>query len=510
MEIEVNLMKLTNVINITNAEREANASQFVSNEWLMNRAAEALATQAKAMCPQLNSCVLVCGIGNNGGDGFALASILEKSGVRTRVILIGKKQKMTKDTKTMFLAYEKLGGTVETLNSAKFLKVLSTTDLVVDAIFGIGINRPVTDEAKLAIELMNSMLTPVLAVDIPSGIEADTGNVLGVAVEATATVAFSLAKCGHFVEQGSVHTGKLIVADIGIEEMLLDEALIDVEAIYLEDLSFPRRKKISHKGDYGKVLIVGGSVGYTGAVSLAAKAALRSGAGLVSVAVPENIYEITAIKNDEAMPFPLKSDTDGKISLAAYSEIMEKAEICDVLAIGMGLGRSDELSELVCKIIENANCQLVLDADALYAIKDKVDVLKKAKYPVILTPHEAEFKRLYPEMGTDRLKSAMDFAKAYNSILVLKGHRTIVAFSEGLATINTNGNAGMAKGGTGDVLAGIIAAISCVVDVKEAVKLAVFIHGRAGDLAACELGEHFMTASDIINYLSCAIKEVKN
>ena len=274
------------------------------------------------------------------------------------------------------------------------------------------------------------------------------------------------------------------------------------------EVFLPKRRAETHKGDYGKLLIVGGCVGYTGAPNLCAKAAVRSGAGLVYLGVPAPIYEITAVKQDEAMPFPLPADAQGGISADAVDIIKEKLQNCDVCAVGPGMGKGDGTATVVRWLLENWEKPLVLDADALNVLSGQTELLKKRTAPTILTPHDGEFARLGGVIDEDRADCALRFAQEYGCILVLKGHRTIVAFPTGKVYITTHGNPGMAKGGSGDVLTGVIAGLLGQLPVEQAVTTAVYLHSYAGDLCEQSVGEYAMTASDLIVMLLAASKSI--
>ncbi len=414
---------------------------------------------------------------------------------------------MTEDTAEMERRLEEMGGRLEDFLPADRLSgKLAEAAVIVDAIFGVGFHGEVVSPAREAIELINAALAPVVSADLPSGVAADTGAVTGAAVRAARTVTFSMAKPGHFAEPGCLYTGSLSVEDIGLPRELLPESR--TFAVCEGDVRLPPRKEISHKGDYGRLLLVGGSVGYTGAPSLCAKAALRSGAGLVFLGVPEAIYAITAVKNDEAMPFPLPCDEAGRLSADAALPLQSKMAGCDVCAAGPGLGRSDGLTELVGELIRGTDKPLVLDADALFALSRDMEVLKARRGPVILTPHEGEFLRLGGVLSGDRISDARRFAEKHGCILVLKGHRTVTAFPDGEAWINTTGNPGMAKGGSGDVLTGVIGALLGRLLLREAVTTAVWLHGRAGDLCAEKFGRESMLPTDMIEMLPYVTKSM--
>lgn len=273
-------------------------------------------------------------------------------------------------------------------------------------------------------------------------------------------------------------------------------------------ISLPRRARDSSKRDYGRLLILAGSRGYTGAPNFASRAAVRGGAGIVWLGVPESIYEICAVKNDEAMPFPLPCDGDGRLSAEAVPEVEERLEHMSCLALGPGLGRSSGVIELVQGALASSRIPTVVDADALWALSRDMSVLENAACPMVLTPHEGEFAYLGGLLNGDRISAARRFAEHWGCTLVLKGDGSVIAFPDGEYYVNHTGNPGMARGGSGDVLTGLMAAMLCQLPFREAVRAAVYLHGLAGDLAAEELGEYGMTPTDIIARLPAALKTV--
>ena len=381
---------------------------------------------------------------------------------------------------------------------------------MVDAIFGTGLGRPVEGDALIAVQMMNTCDIPVVSADIPSGVETDTGRVLGVAVKASATVTFTLPKAGHFVGKGGLCTGRLTVADIGIPADLVHALDCPVRTVEAADVKLPRRPLDAHKGDFGRCAILGGSVGYTGAPVLAAQAAVRSGAGLVSVGVPTPIWAVAAAKLDEAMPYPLPAGKEGQLSLEAGEVVHHKLTGCGVCLIGPGLGRGNGVAAVVRHLLGEIHIPVVLDADGINALEGHIDVLDARQgLHTILTPHDGEFARLGGDLSDgDRLGAARRFAMEHSCCLVLKGHRTITAFPDGTAYINTSGNPGMAKGGSGDVLAGVILALlGQGLTARQAVPMAVWIHGAAGDLCAREIGEYGMTPTDMVAALPRVFKQ---
>jgi NAD(P)H-hydrate epimerase len=321
-------------------------------------------------------------------------------------------------------------------------------------------------------------------------------------------VTFSRAKPGHYIEPGCVYRGQLQTVDIGIPADLIEASGCGVYAVHREDLHLPRRKRLSHKGDYGKLLILAGSVPYTGAPSLCARAAVRSGAGLVYLGVPQDIYEITAVKNQEAMPFPLAANSAGRIAARAWENIAPRLQGCDGCVMGPGLGRDEDTRAVTRQVLAHAKGPVVLDADSLWAVADDLSILDKAQEPVVLTPHEGEFARLLARPVTDRLNDARTFAKAHGCVVVLKGHRTLCAFPDRAVYVIDGGNPGMAKGGSGDVLAGVIGALLGQMPCEQAVVTACWLHARAGDEATARYGEYAACASDMIEALPMAQREL--
>lgn len=270
----------------------------------------------------------------------------------------------------------------------------------------------------------------------------------------------------------------------------------------------PKRARESSKRDYGRLLILAGSRGYTGAPSFASRAAVRGGAGLVWLGVPESIYAVTAVKNDEAMPFPLPCDAQGRLTAEALPEVEARLERMSCLAIGPGLGRSAGVTEFVQGALAASRVPTVVDADALWALSRDMSSLEDAACPLVLTPHEGEFAMLGGLLDGDRVASARRFASRWGCTLVLKGSGSVVAFPDGECYVNQTGNPGMARGGSGDVLTGLIAAMLCQLPFRDAVRAAVYLHGLAGDMAAGELGEYGMTPTDMIRLLPAALKTV--
>lgn len=448
------------------------------------------------------SVIVFCGPGNNGGDGIAAARFLLRHGWRVKCVLVGKREKMTEDSQEMERRLAEAGGTLEDFSPDNWSQYAGF-DVAIDALFGIGLNSELRPDAIEAIKNMKTAQW-ILSADIPSGVQADTGIVFDGAVKADITVTFSAGKPGLYVGNGAVHAGRIVVADIGIPDDLL-ESDRKCQAFVSEPPMLRRRKRDAHKGNFGKLFILAGSVGYTGAPVLASRAAVRSGAGLVTLAVPQEIYPIVAVKSDEAMVWPLAE---------CYEDTLEKAKSCDMALIGPGLGQSMQAEELVLALLRDLSCPVVLDADGLNIISKHIDVLDKREGLTVLTPHDGEFSRL---SGCalpieNRMDAAMNFAEQHHCVVVLKGYRTITAVWSHVCAINTTGNPGMARGGAGDALAGLMAGLLVQRKAKnpsylDGIPDAVWLHGRAGDLAAADKGEYGMNIGDLIEQIPYAMKE---
>ncbi|MBR6208248.1 MAG: NAD(P)H-hydrate dehydratase [Oscillospiraceae bacterium] len=503
-------MRLSNSEKMYNADASAIHVAGIPSYILMQNAAAHIARAAAEIMGQNRTAVVFCGTGNNGGDGVGAAAILCQQGVRVRALLVGRREKMTHDSLRMEERLRAAGGELEPFDpqDASLPGELRRAGAVIDALFGIGLKRDLGGDALKDVRMMNASGAGVIAADIPSGVSADSGAVLGEAVKCVRTVTFSLAKPGHFLEPGCVYCGEVEVCDIGIPPETVKAAETDTEVILPGEIRLPKRPRVSHKGDFGKLLILGGSRGYTGAPNLCARAAVRSGAGLVYLGVPEAIYPICAVKNDEAMPFPLPCDREGRLTEEAVRLALARENAPDVIVAGPGMGRSEEIRKAVRLLLREAKVPLVLDADALWAVSDEVALLADYAYPLIITPHAGEFARLGGAITGERLCDARFFARQYGCITVLKGHRTVVAMPDGRAGIIAAGNPGMAKGGSGDVLAGVLGALLGQMEPERAALTACWVHADAGDECAAQKGEYGMTPSDIIEAIPTIMKEI--
>ena len=520
-------MRLSTAAQMKEMDRRAIEERGIPSPVLMERAARHVAEEAVRFLEKENrSCgrrpyraAVFCGPGNNGGDGAAAARFLAERGLETRAFLVGSREKMTADTRLMEERLAQAGLALEDWQTEEQKDWCACADLILDALLGVGLRGEVRPGVKETILWLDSLDKPVLAVDIASGIHSDTGEVMGAALHAAVTVTFTLPKFGHLEGQGGYYTGELKTADIGIPEDVVEQVLAEKDdegkAPVFEACDgacagrlLPRRRPDGHKGTFGRVSITGGSIGLTGAPVLASRGAARCGSGLIFLGVPESIYPVTAASCLEVMPSPL-SDQNGRISSRAFFQILERLNSCDAGLIGPGLGRSQELSLLVCKLLEQTAVPLVLDADGLYAVKDRKELLRQRQEKglvTILTPHEGEFAYLGGDLSLGRRRAALRFAERYGCILALKGPATVTASPDGRVYINTTGNNGMAKGGSGDVLAGMVLSfLGQGMEPVEAAALAVYLHGLAGDLCRDRLGEYGMLPGDLAEEIPAAI-----
>ncbi len=502
-------MKLAAAAQMRELDRRAIEERKIPSIDLMERAAAAVAQAALDALPdkpQKCRAAVFCGAGNNGGDGIGAARLLFLMGLKVRVFLVGDYNRLTPDAMEETGRLSECGVELEDFNPQDKAQAAWARgcQVVVDAIFGVGLSRNIAPDSKFAaaVDLINSCRRgTVIAADIASGVEADTGRILGRAVRADRTVTFSMPKTGQFAGDGAVISGRVTVHDIGVPAALVREVSCPVQTVEADfaRAALPPRKKDGHKGDFGKVLVVGGAVGYTGAPYLTASAAVRSGCGLVYLGVPESIWEIETVRCVSAMPFPL-ADRRGRLSRRALPELLERLKGCGVLALGPGLGRGESVRQLVLEVLRQTEKPVVLDADGINALEGHIDSLDSRRGRVtILTPHGGEFARIGGNPAGDPVGAARAFAREHGCFLVLKGHRTVTAGPEGNVLVNTTGNSGLAKGGSGDVLTGLIASLLAQgAGPVMAAAGAVWIHGRAGDLAAEALTEYCVTPEDVI------------
>jgi ADP-dependent NAD(P)H-hydrate dehydratase / NAD(P)H-hydrate epimerase len=463
---------------------------------------------------------VLCGRGNNGGDGFVVARRLHGRGISVRTFLAARRDEVQGDARVNLEILEKLGIPPVEIGSASDLPALGdalhSADLVVDALLGTGARGAARGLLAEIIDLVNQAGKPVAAVDIPSGLGADLPDPLGPAIRASLTVTFAHLKPSLVFFPAAGYAGLVRVVDIGIPGSLDPEGPPDLALLEPSDVApaFPARNPAAHKGSFGHVLVIAGSVGKTGAAALAALAAQRSGAGLVTLAVPASLNPILEVKLTEVMTVPLP-ETDGRtIGLDALETIVRLAEGKAVVAIGPGLGTHPATQQLVRLLLARLRLPVVVDADALNALVGESESLARAAGPLVLTPHPGECARLLnvprAEVLADRIRLARETAVRFRLTLVLKLARTLVADPSGRLAVVPTGNPGMATGGTGDVLTGLIAGlIAQGLAPAESARAGTYLHGLAGDLAARRLGQEAMLAGDLLESIPEAIRQVK-
>ncbi len=470
-----------------------------------------LQSYADVFLPLANVTV-VAGRGNNGGDGLVVARYLCEEVDYLRVYLLGDKSSLRGSALLNLQILEKMGVEVIELKEVteEFKEDLYNSNYIVDAIFGTGFKGETEGLYKEAIECINASDAFVIAVDIPSGVNGATGEVKGEAVIADVTVTMAFPKVGHFLYPGKYYTGELIVADIGIPRSLAF-GRVKREVIGDEDVLeiLPIRMGHEHKGMVGKVLIIAGSTGFTGAATLTSLASMRMGAGLTYLAIPRSLNPILETKVTEVITIPVDEE-DGTITEKAIDEIFEKFQDFDCVAIGPGLSRKECARRAVFRLLEKYQGPVVIDADAVWALKGNLDVLKDREVPAVLTPHPGELGHLLDmspsEVNARRVDIAEEMAQKYKIVLVLKGAPTVVGTSEGYVWINSTGNPGLASGGTGDVLTGMVASlIAQGVQPHDAAIAGVYLHGLAGDIAAADLTEYSVMAGDLLDYIPEAL-----
>ncbi len=459
---------------------------------------------------------VIAGRGNNGGDGFVMARYLVQQHIDVEIFLLTTKDRVGGDAETNLKLLQQMRIPIIEMPDEKSLIAqhprMRRMQYWIDAIFGTGLNADVRGHYRVAIDFINSRKRPVYAVDIPSGLNTDTGQRCGSAIRAAATATFGFAKIGHLIQAGIDQCGTVDIIDIGIpatttETVPTGQRLITGHAI---QQMIPSRRPDSHKGDTGHALVIAASPGKTGAAAMAATAVLRVGGGLVTLAVPQSLNPRLETMVVEAMTLPLPENRGGALTEAAFDAISKASTDKRCIAIGPGLGTDPETRPLVHRVVETSNLPLVIDADGLNHLVDHLDLLKARKTPTIITPHPGEMARLMgcasPQVQADRITAARDLARQYQIHVILKGARTLIADPEGSVWINPTGNPGMASGGMGDVLTGAVAGLlaqGC--PPLDAAIAAVYLHGLAADMLATKTSRGFL-ATEVMNTLPQAVQ----
>lgn len=522
-------MKVLTAAQMREIDRRASEEFGVPTLQLMENAGNRVAEFLRERLPELvrKKIVVLCGKGNNGGDGMVVARILREQGCAPHVILCGDPEGVKGDAAENLRRWRETGGELRVIRGEEdwhgVRRLLESADIVVDALLGTGLSGPAEGLFCTIIEDVNRLCRPadVVAVDIPSGLPSDRADSTGPAIRARFTVALAAPKIGEVLPPNCDLAGELAVADIGIPPALA-EGDVALKIHWSEPGEFRAlplaRGRSSHKGTFGHALIVAGSRGKTGAAVLAGAGALRAGAGLVTVATPQSVLPVVAAGLPEIMTYPLPETDAQTISMGAfdYGGFTKVCEGKSVVAMGPGLSTEPDTQQFVHAAIRACKLPVILDADGLNAFAQRAGDLRLRKTAFLaITPHPGEMARLLggriEDVQAHRLETALETAKLSDAFVILKGQATIVAAPDGSAFVNSTGNPGMASGGTGDVLTGMLAGLTAqfgTADWLRVLSLGVYLHGLAGDLAAGELGEHGMIATDLVRHMPGAFRRV--
>jgi hydroxyethylthiazole kinase-like uncharacterized protein yjeF len=514
-------MRILNSAQMRDVDRRTTDEIGIASIVLMENAGRQVVAAIEAMFADLSArhVAVLCGRGNNGGDGYVVARTLLQRGVEVSIFVVGEIAGVRGDARANLEVLGHLGHTIVEINDPQAWELhfseIRGCDLLVDAMFGTGLKTPLSGLFETIVADINASDLAVVSVDLPSGLSADTPEPIGPCIDATVTVTLAAPKLPLLLPPGEGHCGDVVIADIGIPEAAIEA----VEGPHLELLTrevvralIEPRPADSHKGDYGHVLVVAGGRGKTGAAHLSAMGALKSGAGLVTIATTKSSQPVVAAMAPEYMTEGLEEGPDGGLLLEALDRVL--ASQADVIAAGPGLGTARSTVAFIHGLLARAGVPLVLDADALNAFTDAPELLVGPEgRDVIITPHPGELARLVgvttADVQANRIEIAQTFAEAHQLYVILKGHRSIVATPDGKVFVNPTGNAGMATGGMGDLLTGMVAAwLAQLLDAEAACKLAVYLHGMAGDLAEAIEGEVALTPSDVLGQLGDAVLEL--
>ena len=513
-------MRILTADEMREVDRRAIEELGIPGMVLMENAAIGVVDALAETYPQAETVAILCGPGNNGGDGLAVARLLDGRGYRLRIFLLLRNSPPRGDAAVQLEILDRSGLAVERVGPdadlAPVLAACGSSDLIVDALFGTGLTRPLAGHFADLIEGLENLPQPVLAVDLPSGLDGSRGEIPGPSWRADLTVTFAAPKVAHIFEPAADLVGRVVVSDLGMPSFLVDEAPGDLHLLVGRELAacLVVRDAPTHKGDFGHALLVGGSPGKSGAVILAARAAVRGGAGLVTAAVPEPILSTVDGGSLESMTLSLPAKATGTIGSGAIDTLLEAAAHKQVVAIGPGLGTAESTALAVRRLVAELTLPLVLDADGLNALAGRLADLAGRAAPTVLTPHPGEMGRLLgiatAEVQADRPLAARRAAEQSGAVVVLKGHRTLIADPEGGLYVNPTGNPGMATGGSGDVLTGLVAAfLAQGYETLVASQLAVYLHGLAGDLVALDSSPEALRAGDLVEVLPRSFSQLR-
>ncbi len=497
-------MRIATCEQIRNMDNRAIEQYGIPGIILMENAASAVAREMEARSLCDGRIVVLCGKGNNGGDGYAVAWHLFRQGYDVVLVNVFSQVPKTEDSYAYYQIAKNIGIPFGEFNE------MDGADVIVDAIFGNGLKNELNDFCANIVSRVNESRAFVVAVDLPSGMDADCAIQINIPIHADLTVTFAAGKKSLFLYPSALDAGEVVVCDIGIPEPCREQVATVIDKRMIAD-ALPRREKNAYKNSFGHVFAVAGSSGMTGAAALCAEAALRSGCGLVTVGIAASLQGILAQKLTEVMTYPLYDGQSGGLYKECASAMCEFAAKSDAVLFGPGLGRSEHIGYLLGELLRAACSPVVVDADGLNALAENMELLRETECDIILTPHPGEMARLsgtsVQEIEQDRITFALNFAVQHRVTLILKGARTVVASPSGRAYLCIWGNSGMATAGSGDVLAGVTASLLAQgLPCEQAAFCAVGLHALAGDSAAESLGEAGMAAGDILNRVKYEIK----
>lgn len=509
-------MLVLTVNDVRLVEEEANES-CISYLQLMENAGSYCARVIRKTFENTNkrNVLIVCGKGKNGGDGFVIARKLLESGYSVTVMMTAGLPK-DEESSEMLARIRGSGIPIVYFDEKNGRNVyFDNAQIIVDCIFGIGFKGVPDETSANVFKRINASCASVVSVDVPSGLYGDSGEVAGAHVNADITIAVTCLKPIHVLKPAALSCGQVVLAPIGIPEECYKKVTSPLFTYNSENVKslFPKRSFDSHKGNYGTVLVIGGSYEMPGAAYMASSAAVNSGAGIVKVAFPDAAYPAIASKTVEQVLVPLESNENGRISRNALSRIDKELKSCSAVVLGCGMGVDGDTEEVARYVIENSPVPIILDADGINAVKDNIDILERAKSAVILTPHPGEMARLakcsVSEIQANRGAVVKNFVSAHKSVLVLKGASTLVGTTDNEELyINTTGNPGMASGGSGDVLSGLIASfVAQGLSPFDASVSGVYIHGEAGDTVSEKYSMMGNSASKILKQIPITLKD---
>jgi NAD(P)H-hydrate epimerase len=514
-------MRILNADQMREADRRTIQDIGIASLVLMENAGRQVVAAVESLYSDLaeRRIAIVCGKGNNGGDGFVAARTLQQRGFDVSVFVIGSVNDVKGDARTNLEILGRIGQPVVEVADETAWELhgaeITGHDLIIDALFGTGVTTPLTGFYETVVADINEAGVPIVSIDIPSGMSANSPDLIGDCIEATVTVTLGAPKLPLVLPPAEMKSGEVVIADIGIPGDVFDQ----LEGPQIELLTREQMRALiqpraadAHKGDFGRVLVVGGSVGKAGAAVLCGLGAMRAGAGLVTVASPRSCQQTIAAHAAEYMTEGLDETPEGMVAHSAVDKVL--AIDADAVVAGPGLGQSESVRTFVRDLLDRCEGPLVLDADALNAFANEPAALVgREGRDLIITPHPGEMARLVgctvDDLQADRIGIARDFARRHKLYVVLKGYRTLVVTPDEKVFVNPTGSPAMATGGTGDVLAGMLASLLAqLLDAEAACKLAVYLHGSAGELADADSGEVSMTAGDLVDHIGDAILEV--